>query len=133
VPATSLGDAVIAGIGAEFEREYERLFGSGTAYTDAGVELVGLGVEVRLPLEIDVPARPDQSERHASGERRAWFGGREVVCATWDGDAIAPDVVVEGPAFIELATTTVVVYPGQCASVDAIGNVRLQLEPGAAR
>jgi len=34
---------------------------------------------------------------------------------------------LSGPAFVELPTTTVVVYPGQQASIDRFGHIRLDV------
>jgi N-methylhydantoinase A len=52
-----------------------------------------------------------------------WYeegGARET--AIFTGDAMAPGVTIEGPAVIELPTTTVAVRPGQVLEVDAFGN-----------
>ena len=49
----------------------------------------------------------------------------------YDGHALAPGNGIEGPAIVELDTTTVVVHPGQALHMDAYGN--FELFPGPAR
>jgi N-methylhydantoinase A len=110
-----------------FTVEYERLFGEGTAYSVAGIELVGLRVDASIPLELQLPDRPAHSRREPAGERLAWFDGREVRCPVYDGQVVATDMPVTGPALIELPTTTTVVYPGQTATVDRVGTTVLRL------
>ncbi len=110
-----------------FSTEYERLFGEGTAYAVAGIELVGLRVEASIPLGVSLPERPERSRRDPVGERTASFDGRPVRCPVYDGRLIAADMPVTGPALIEVPTTTTVVYPGQVATVDAIGTTVLRI------
>jgi N-methylhydantoinase A len=125
-PGELTGD-LLDGLAAEFTAEYERLFGEGTAYAVAGIELVGLRVEASFPLGVQVPDRPRPDRTDPIGERAAIFDGREVACPVYDGDTIAVGMPVTGPAMIEVPTTTTVVYPGQTATVDAIGNTLLRV------
>jgi N-methylhydantoinase A len=111
----------------QFTVEYERLFGAGTAYAVAGVELVGLRADASLPLGVTLPASADRTARAPAAHRSAWFGGAAVTCPIYDGDRIAVGVPIEGPAFIEVPTTTTVVYPGQLATVDETGTISLRL------
>ena len=57
----------------------------------------------------------------------AWFDGVAHDCPLHDGERLAAGFAVEGPAFIEMPTTTVTVYPGQSATVDEHGHVTLDL------
>jgi hypothetical protein len=45
----------------------------------------------------------------------------------YDGDRLHEGVDVVGPALIDTATTTVVVYPGHSCQVDKSGNVVMDL------
>jgi N-methylhydantoinase A len=128
LPAEPLTDAGADGIAADFHREYERLYGPGTAYTDAGIELVGLRVEGRVLLDSPTPSARAGASRAPVETRSAWFEGRAVDCPVYDGEALAADFEVAGPAFVELPTTTLVVYPRQSARIDPIGNITLRLE-----
>ena len=123
LPDGEVSAADLERVAAEFTREYERTFGAGTAYTIAGIELVGLRVEGSLALEVEPPLRGEATATEPVGSRTGWFDGRWTDAPIWDGAAIATDHPVTGPAFIEYATSTAVVYPGQTARVDRIGNM----------
>jgi N-methylhydantoinase A len=127
LPSGELTDEAIERVAVAFTAEYERQFGEGTAYTVAGVELVGLRVEASFPLGVQLPDRPDADRLEPVGERDAIFAGRTVRCPVYDGTTIAAEMPVSGPAVIEVPTTTTVVYPGQTAIVDVIGNTVLRL------
>jgi N-methylhydantoinase A len=122
------GEPEFNALQAAFHAEYERTFGPGTAYADAGIELVGLRVEATSALPVVMPTRPDADLTGPIGERPASFRGATLTCPVYDGERTAAGVVVVGPAFVEQSTTTLVVYPGQRATIDAIGNVVLELE-----
>jgi N-methylhydantoinase A len=128
VPDRALTAADFPNLATDFQREYERLYGPGTAYTDAGIELVGLRVEGRVPLDPHIPVARNGSVRDPTEIRRAWFDGRQVDCPVYDGEHLADNFEVSGPAFVELPTTTLVVYPGQSAVIDAIGNITLRIK-----
>ena len=130
--AEPLTEASAVFLEERFRSDYEQVVGRGSAYTDADVELVSLCVEVRVPLadrpSTPVPAARATSERadRPVGERRAWFSGSYRDCAVYRGDSLGPESTVTGPAFVELPTTTVVVYPEQRLQVDSDGNMRLR-------
>lgn len=124
-------DAAAAAL-KRFRAEYERLVGRGTVAADAVAEVVGVGVEARhpLPFGADLPHRRE-GRAEPVRTRSAWFEGRSVECPVYDGDSLPTGAGVAGPAFVELPTTTLVVYPGQSAEADAVGNLLLHL--GGAR
>lgn len=128
LPRGALDEAELAATAASFEVEYERLFGEGTAYTEAGIEMVGLRVDAHIALDSPEPQRDGTDGREPEGSRKAFFGGQWHDCPVWDAERLAPDVTVAGPAFLEAPTTTVVVYPGQAAREDVMGNVFLTSE-----
>ena len=76
LPAGELTDEAIEQVGGAFTAEYERQFGEGTAYTVAGVELVGLRVEASFPLGVQLPDRPHATQTEPVGEREAIFAGK---------------------------------------------------------
>jgi N-methylhydantoinase A len=115
-----------------FRRDYEQVVGKGSAYTEAGVELMALCVEIRLPLARQVVATavhttPAHAGTTPAGRRRAWFDGMPLDCDVFDGDRLPAGSTLRGPAFVELPTTTVVVYPDQRLHTDAEGNMLLRL------
>jgi N-methylhydantoinase A len=129
LPDGPVSEATLESLAPAFEAEYERQFGQDTAYSVAGIELVGLRVDGLVPSEAALPERPAGTVTEPSGSRRAWFDGAERDCPLYDGETLAPEHPVPGPAFIETPTTTTVVYPGQTALVDRFGNLFLRLEP----
>src|SRR5207248_1527804 len=56
------------------------------------------------------------------GARKAFFRGRFVATPVYDGARLGPGQAILGPAIVEEPFTTIVVYPGQRATVDAFGN-----------
>jgi N-methylhydantoinase A len=127
LPSGDFSEADLDRLAERFSTEYERQFGEGTAYAVAGIELVGLRVEASIPLGVELPERPEHSQRDPVGERSVWFDGATVRCPVFDGRIIAADMPVAGPAVIEVPTTTTVVYPGQVATVDAVGTTILRV------
>jgi N-methylhydantoinase A len=120
-----------AALEARFRQEYEQVVGRGSAYTGAEVELVNLSVEVRLPLSTSGGPAPlsvvalNGKDAELFRTRQAWFDGKLASWNVFNGETLEDGAVLEGPAFVELATTTVVVYPGQSLSIEADGNMRL--------
>lgn len=128
IPSGPVTDDVLDQAARQFFAEYERLFGSGTAYSDAGIETVGFRVEVSIPMRTPTPVRLDCDDTEPVGRRRAWFDGGETDVPVFDGNRLAAGVVVEGPAFVDQPTTTLVVYPGQRCQIDDMGNIVMHLQ-----
>jgi N-methylhydantoinase A len=103
-----------------FHRRHEELYTY--AMPDQEAVLVNARVAVvgglpALPQEPDVPARDVAGPR---AMRRVHLGvWREV--GVYDLEALAPGQVIEGPAVVESATTTVMLRPGDVATVTAFG------------
>jgi N-methylhydantoinase A len=89
-----------------------------------GVRLKAVAVETKPSL----PRAPRKSAGPARlGARKAFFDGRFVATPRYDGSALVPGRTIVGPAVVEEAFTTIVVYPGQRATVDAFGNYAIIL------
>ena len=78
------------------------------------------------------PARPLPRATHAvadarKGRRPAWFDGRFVDTPVYDGDRVGHGHRLEGPAIVEERFTTIVLYPGHVAELDAHGNYVVSL------
>lgn len=118
-----------------FERLYERVFGSGTAFREAGVEVVMLRCtatgRVRKPVLTTEPAEPHEPPAAARGGTRDVYWGelaRHEPTAVFFGDELTRGSHVEGPAVIEMPVTTVVARPGDSASVDGYGSIVMNLD-----
>lgn len=125
-------EAAIAALPAAFEREYERLFGPGSALADAGIELVNYGVDA-----IGQVAKPALAVAAPGGapspraERPVWCPVRRDMRATpiYDGLALAAGAEIAGPAVIEHPGTTIVVLDGQRATIDAGRHTHIHVAP----
>ncbi len=131
LPIVVDGPLDAASLAATFRAEYERLVGAGTAFASAGIEAVGVAVEARAPVVTDAAiagAHHDPATAWAPiGERDAWFDGATTRRPVYDGATVPAGATIPGPAFVELPTTTLVVYPGQTAIQEATGDIRLVL------
>jgi N-methylhydantoinase A len=124
LPAGELDGMAIA---EKFRRAYEKVIGVGTAYANAPVEVVSLAVDGRRVLGAATPAGAAPTGPAAPTRyRQAWFNGVSGDHPVYLRHTLAAGSEVTGPAFIELPTTTIVVYPGQRALIDT--DVRLLME-----
>jgi N-methylhydantoinase A len=127
--------AGLARMMADFEIEYERLFGRGAALKDAGIEFVNYGVD-------SVGVAPAMATRRwAAGadvaprtRRMTWCpqSCRMVSTPVYDGPALPAHAQVTGPAIIEHPGTTIVVLAGQTASIDEQRHTHIVITPSAA-
>lgn len=118
---------------ADFEALYERKYGKGSAYREAGVEMTLFRLSARGRL--DRPGiKPLALEGGDAG--RARMGRRDIFVDARDGMATAdiydftklvPGDRLEGPAVIHTPITTIVVQDRQTATVDAWRNVVIDL------
>jgi N-methylhydantoinase A len=110
-----------------FVGHYDRLYGAGVAYAEAGVDLAGLRVDL-----VGSVAKPDV--RHGGddrptgvpepkGARDAWFDGGFHPTPVHDFDRLGPGAALSGPAIVESRFTTVVLPPGSSLSVDPYRNL----------
>ncbi|MDP9478903.1 MAG: hydantoinase/oxoprolinase family protein [Actinomycetota bacterium] len=119
---------------ADFETLYERLYGRGAGFREAGVQVINFRVE-----GIGRTSKPRLKSARDSGDGRATPSVQEQRTVYWPerkefvptdvyrGEDLAAGHVVRGPAVIEEAFTTVVVHPGQTARVDEYGNIIVEV------
>jgi N-methylhydantoinase A len=136
-PDGSYDADVVEGLVAAFERQYERVYGEGTGYADAGFTMTALRVRgsasltrVELTPGTDdgggaAPAPPRKGERDV-----VWYGGELAPVATpiYDGAGFRPGMQVRGPAIVEYPDTTVVLWDGDVARVDPLGSLAIELD-----
>lgn len=120
----------------DYEREYERLFGAGTGYADAGYAITLLRVEGRSRLtDFDLALRTTEDERTAAvtETRHVTFVGRttQAIDAPVHRRLSLEDGEVRGPAIVEYPHTSVVLPPDTLAYLDPLGNVVVELEGAA--
>lgn len=121
IAAASLDDALNG-----FEDEYERLFGRGAAFPEAGFEIVS----VRVTGTARAP-RPSDSVRgerlHTRGARRVVFDDPQAPVETplYACELPAGGQTIDGPALVEFPAHTVMIPPGWTGHTDEFGNVHL--------
>jgi len=126
VPLGAVDDAVMDTLIDSFDAEYERLYGRGTGFRDAGIEVTtcrvhAYGTVSRLEI---ASSSADVEWRAASSTRSVYWPEihRREQTPVYRQDNVPPGAVIEGPAIIELPTTTVAVRPGQALEADDMLN-----------
>lgn len=126
-PGGELTAQSLAQVQAAFEAIYNRKYGEGAAYRQAGVE--ARTYQVRGVGRIARPAWVKQSAngRDASAplkERRpVYFQGGYVDTPIYAREQMRAGQRLSGPAIVEAVDTTVLVSPGQQLAIDEYGNM----------
>jgi len=123
----ALTPRVLADTVERFHRMHEELH----TYACRDEEPILRALRLKAVAVEEKPALP-RLPRKASGSsrvgaRKAFFAGRFVPTPVHDGTRLVPGQTIIGPAIVEEPFTTVVVYPGQRATVDAFGNYAIAL------
>lgn len=115
-----------------FDELYERAYGKGSGYREAGKEIlafrvtaIGLLKKPRIKSEsISKDAKPDFARK---GKREVYFEERRDFVPTdiYDFEKLVPGTEMAGPGIIETPVTTIVVNPGDRAMIDQFRNVRI--------
>jgi N-methylhydantoinase A len=127
-------EAAAARMIERFEQRYEQLFGKGSGFAGAGIEVVTVSAEARGRLAAQsavraLPAAKAEGPPTQTGTREVfWPRERKAVeTAILDGASLAPGHEVEGPAVVELPHTTIAIPPGYKAVVDELGDCVIEL------
>jgi N-methylhydantoinase A len=130
--ATPLDDAGMKRLMDDFEALYERKYGRGSAYRDAGMEMTSFRLSAR-----GLMARPsiEKEPLGAAAPDRARMGKRKVFVEAANGMAeaeiydftkLAPGNVMRGPAVIHTPITTIVLQAKQTGRMDAYRNIVIE-------
>jgi N-methylhydantoinase A len=129
----TMTEELVTNVVDDFEARYEDKFGTGTAYKQAGIEarsyrVIGVGY-IRTPELKPEPAKGEDSSAAVKGSRPVYFRELEGFQPTpiYDRARLQSGNVVDGPAVIEAADTTVVIHPAHSISVDRYGNLIMSL------
>jgi N-methylhydantoinase A len=124
----------VATLARTFESEYERLFGHGSGYADAGLLLTAMRVRARarvtdFTLSRKGAAAGDQAPPQKGERGVIWYerGLEREPTPIYDGDRFGPGMRVTGPAIVEFTDTTLVLRHGQAAKVDEFGSVAISV------
>ena len=108
-----------------FGREYERIFGRGTGYREAGVELVAFGLSATVAAADPVMRQPSPSREPVPTHTRLVYFESWVETPVHRIETLNPGREVYGPAVVDGPATTVVVHPGQQVVSDESGSLSL--------
>jgi N-methylhydantoinase A len=122
---------------ADFEALYERKFGKGSAYREAGIEMTLLRLTARGLLKKPEVQKLSLEGHDASaalmGERNIFVEaeGKLAPAKIYNFEKLNPGNRVTGPAVIHTPITTIVLQKGQKGEMDAYRNIVIELEGGA--
>ncbi len=126
-----LTEGEVLGIGDDFEALYERLYGKGAGFREAGLQLITYRVfgTGHLPFRPSLPLVNAGAADLAPRSRRAVIldphcGFQDT--AVYDYRDLGKGHEIHGPALIESATTTVALPESTAATVDRFGNLTIQ-------
>jgi N-methylhydantoinase A len=131
---TPLDAAGLAALVDDFESLYERKFGKGSAYREAGIEMTmfrltasGLMQRPQLPVE---PEGEAACEEARIGRRPIFVEARGTLVESdiYDFARLSPGNQLKGPAVIHTPITTIAVQEGQSARMDGYRNIVLEME-----
>jgi len=117
---------------ARFYERYEQLYGRGSSYRGARIEIVTM--RVRAGAQTPRPKLSRAARLSAAIPKAAKRAPREIYWTDlkksqktpiYDGALLAPGNKIKGPCVIETAQTNVVVHPGRTLRVDAYGNFEI--------
>lgn len=134
VPPGAVTDEWRSQLAKAFEEEYRRLFEHLPPV--AGVEVLNWRVRVSGPQpRVDMqPQGPrGRSNDALKGHRPAIFEASDspIVAAVYDRYALVAGNTVNGPAIIEEREATTVLLPGDVATVDDLGQLRILVKGGS--
>jgi N-methylhydantoinase A len=116
-----------------FDALYEKAFGQGSGYREAGKEILtfrmtATGLLKKPEIKAEV-ARFSDGAQAVKGNRDVYFEEAKKFVATpvYDFVKMHPGVTIAGPAIIETPVTTVVVNPNDRAAMDEYRNIRIHL------
>jgi N-methylhydantoinase A len=127
-----LGRNTADAIRGMFETTYEARFGRGVIHAEAPLEIITFRVDAvkasPLPHQAVSPA-PDSPAPPPRGQRAVYLRGVGLVpTAIYRFDDLVPGAIVEGPALVERADTTIYAPRGCTLRLDGYRNIRLQTE-----
>jgi N-methylhydantoinase A len=126
---TPLDDAGLAQVVSDFEALYERKYGKGSAFREAGVEmtmfrLTARGLMERPRMVAAALQKPDSSAAKV-GQRPIFVEAKSAMVPAdiYDFQKLAPGNLVKGPAVIHTPITTIVLQANQIGTMDGYRNI----------
>lgn len=129
VPSGELTESDMEQLPVDFEEAYESLYGSGSTYAEAAVELVSQRVTVQQETTNPIAETLSTQRGETYMDTRDVYWPTEdsfVETAIHEGAALGHDTEIDGPAVIQFADTTIPIRPEQRATIDDIANIHIR-------
>ncbi len=128
VPDGELTEEIVTALGRAFEDRYEQLYGPGSGFADAGLQVITYRLRAvgQLPIRPTLPApRPGTGAPAARSSRDVFLDTRRRWQPTriYHYADLGAGHELSGPAVVEAPTTTVAIPAGCQARVDHLGNL----------
>jgi N-methylhydantoinase A len=126
---TPMTEASLQQLVDDFEAQYERKYGKGSAYREAGIEMTMFRLSARGNLERPeierLPLEGNDASGAKMGKRKIFVEARQGMAEAdiYDFEKIRPGNTLAGPAVIHTPITTIVLQDGQRAHMDALRNI----------
>ena len=132
VPLGKLSTQDLEAVYRQFTEIYEQKHGKGSAYQEAGMEIISFHLRAvgKLPkptLRTFDKAGPDPGKALIN-RRQVFFNGERRETGVYRYDLLDHGNAVDGPAVIVTPVTTIVLQPGQKAVLDMYKNVIIPLK-----
>lgn len=128
-PRGQIGPEEVERLVEDFERRYEELYGKGSAYREAGIEITTFRVEaigrMARPALQRFPLGPPDPSGALKSKRQVYFPELKdfVLTPVYAGTGLRAGHRIEGPALIEYPGTTALIGPAQRARLDELLNL----------
>jgi N-methylhydantoinase A len=133
LPEARLNERFLEELRERFYGRYEQLYGKGSSYRDAGIEIVTPRLRASAPTPRPKLKRARTLTRRIApqavrGKREIWWPElkRKVKTPIYDGALLVPGNQIRGPTVVETSDTTIVVHPGRTLGVDAFANFEIE-------
>ena len=129
----TITESDMEGLSTLFDDLYEKAFGQGSGYREAGKEiltfrLTAAGLLKKPDVKAETVSRSDGAAA-LKGRRDVYFEENKKFVPTrvYDFNKMRPGTEFAGPAIIETPVTTVVINPSDRAAMDEYRNIRIHL------
>ncbi len=132
LPDPTLPDSeFVADLTSNFHRRYEELYSYNQQEQEVRLVTIRVAAVGKLPriAQLDQTGNPDTAA--PVGSRRVYLG-EWLDAPTYAADGLPAGAKIPGPAILESEFTTILVWPGDQATVDAMGGVELAIDLTAA-
>ena len=131
---TPVDEASLAQLVSDFEAQYERKYGKGSAFREAGMEMTMFRLTARGLIDrprLEPLPHTDKGSSHAKiGRRPIFVDARNGMAEAdiYDFSKLSPGNIVAGPAVIHTPITTIVLQDRQRGTMDGYRNVLIDFD-----